>query len=62
MDKSINLFNTKDKYMCFEMLGYCYRNFGNPSTSTWELTQLSKIVFYNEKYYTMFILYWGDKI
>lgn len=62
MTNIVEIFNTKDKYRGFEMLDYCYKTFGNQSPETWELKALSKIVFHNEKYYTMFILYWGHEL
>lgn len=59
MINTVELFNPPDKYSGFEMLDYCYKTFGTQSTDTWELKQLAKLVFYNQQYYTMFILKWG---
>jgi hypothetical protein len=62
MTKIVNLFNNKDMYLGFEMLDYCHKTFGNQSPDTWELKNLSNIIFHNEKYYTMFILFWGHEL
>jgi len=43
------------------ILIWCDKNFGEQSSSTWKLEELRYIHFYKEKYYTMFLLYWGDR-
>jgi len=55
----IELEYRKDRHKCFEMLAYCNKTFGPSTDSTWRLRQLAKIQFYDERYYTMFILKWG---
>lgn len=56
--KEYDLGTVNDTIKVFNMLDYCHNNFKYPSKSTWELSQLSKIIFHKESYYTMFIMYW----
>lgn len=59
--KIINLCDYKSKrYNALTMVIWCAKTFGGSSDNTWKIINLTHIIFYHEKYYTMFILKWGN--